>query len=209
MFNIVGYLCSRQLYRCFPSKVDVWSLHHQCTPAFLNCQDLFLYSQVCIFGNPNTSSKAYDVSRHLANCKGIDLVVRDAFNKFPDFFVQAFKIDVDSWKFSMLLLYILWDDWPIFMISGSNEQLHQELEYILLKSDCHSWWISKIQFDTLEERYAIKSRFKLGKKGQRNVWNASNYFSTILHESSMSFWVAKEIQGRHGVCEGRWEVWDE
>ena len=29
------------------------------------------------------------------------------FNKFQDFFVQAFKIIVDSWKFSMLLLYIL------------------------------------------------------------------------------------------------------
>ena len=45
---------------------------------------------------------------------------------------------VDSWKFSMLLLYILWDDWPTFMISGSNEQLQQELEYTLLKPDCHS-----------------------------------------------------------------------
>ena len=60
------------------------------------------------------------------------------FNKFPDFFLQAFKIVVDSWKFTMLLLYILWDDWPIFMISGSNEQLLQELEYTLLKPDCHS-----------------------------------------------------------------------
>ena len=30
----------------------------------------------------------------------------------------------------MLLLYILWDDWPIFMISGSNEQLQHELEYV-------------------------------------------------------------------------------
>ena len=47
--------------------------------------------------------------------------IRGAFNKFPDFFVQAFKSVVDSWKFSMLLLYILWDDWSIFMISGSNE----------------------------------------------------------------------------------------
>ena len=61
------------------------------------------------------------------------------------FFVQAFKIGVDSSKFSMLLLYILWDDWPIFMISGSNEQLQQQLEYTLLKPDCHSWWISKMQ----------------------------------------------------------------
>ena len=33
--------------------------------------------------------------------------VRGAFNKFPDYFVQAFKIVVDSWKFTMLLLYIL------------------------------------------------------------------------------------------------------
>ena len=48
---------------------------------------------------------------------------------FQTFFVWSFKIVVDSWKFSMLLLYILWDDWPIFMISRSNEQLLQELEY--------------------------------------------------------------------------------
>ena len=56
----------------------------------------------------------------------------------------------------MLLLYILWDDWPNFMISRSNEQLQQQLEYTLLKPDCHYWWISKMQSDTLEERYAIK-----------------------------------------------------
>ena len=40
------------------------------------------------------------------------------------------------------------------MISGSNEKLQQQLEYTLLKPDCHSWWISKIQSrrdDTLEK----------------------------------------------------------
>ena len=50
------------------------------------------------------------------------------------------------------------------MISGSNEQLQQQLEYTLLKPDSHSWW--KMQSgheDTLEERYAIKFCFKLGK----------------------------------------------
>ena len=51
---------------------------------------------------------------------------------FQTFFVQAFKIVVHSWRLSMLLLYILWDDWPIFMISRSNEQLQQELEYTLI-----------------------------------------------------------------------------
>ena len=59
--------------------------------------------------------------------------LRGEFNKVPDFFVQVFKIVVDSWKLSILLLYILLDDWPIFTISGSNE-----LEYTLLKPDCYS-----------------------------------------------------------------------
>ena len=49
----------------------------------------------------------------------------------------------------MLLLDISWDGWP-------NEQPQQELEYTLLKLDFYSWWISKMQSDTLEEQYAIK-----------------------------------------------------
>ena len=64
--------------------------------------------------------------------------IHGEFNKFPDYFVQAFKILVDSWNFSMLLLYILWDDWLIFIISRSNEQLQQQLEYTLLEPDYHS-----------------------------------------------------------------------
>ena len=62
----------------------------------------------------------------------------------------------------MLLLYILWDDWSNFlMISGSNEQLQQKVEYILLKPDSHSWWISKMQSgreDTLEELIAMPQK---------------------------------------------------
>ena len=50
------------------------------------------------------------------------------------------------------------------MISASNEQLQQQLEYAQLKPDCHSWWISKMQSDTLEEQYAIKFCFKHEKK---------------------------------------------
>ena len=114
-------------------------------------------------------------------------MIRGAFNKFPDFFVQAFKIVIDSWKFTMLLLYILWDDWPIFMISGSNEQLQQQLEYTLLKPDCHSWWISKIQSDTLEERYAIKFRFKLGKNATETTYGM---LQTAFRPSCMNWaWV--------------------
>ena len=90
------------------------------------------------------------------------ITIRGTFNKFPEFFVQEFQFARDSWKFCMLLLYILWDDTPISMISGSTEQLQQQLEYTLLMPDCHSWWISKMQSgrgDNLEEWYAIKFLF--------------------------------------------------
>ena len=56
------------------------------------------------------------------------------------------------------------------MSSASNEQLQQELEYTLLKPDCHSWWISKMQSGREEERYAIKFCFKLGKMPCDESW---------------------------------------
>ena len=40
------------------------------------------------------------------------------------------------------------------MISDSNEQVQLQLEYTLLKPDCHYWGISKVHSgseDTLEE----------------------------------------------------------
>ena len=45
------------------------------------------------------------------------------------FFVQAFKIVVDSSKFNRLLLYILWDDWPflrfqVILNSYSRNRIH-------------------------------------------------------------------------------------
>ena len=82
---------------------------------------------------------------------------------FQTFFIRAFKIVVDSWKFTMLLLYILWHDWPIFMISGSNQQLQQQLEYTLLSQLVNF----KNAIWSLEERYTIKLCFKLGKNAMR------------------------------------------
>ena len=122
---------------------------------------------------------------------------------FQTFFGQAFKIVVDSWKFTMLLPYILWDDWPIFMISGSNEQLQEELDYTLLKPDCHKWWISKMQSeheDTLEERYAIKFCFKLGK----NATETYGILHTAFGASCMNWtwvfeWHKRFQEGRESV----------
>ena len=43
------------------------------------------------------------------------------------------------------------------------------MEYTLLKPDRHSWWFSKIQSDTLEERYAINSVLNLEKMPQKRM----------------------------------------
>ena len=132
------------------------------------------------------------------------IYIRSAFNKFPDFFIQVFKIVVDSWKFSILLLYILWDDWPIFMMSASNEQLQQELEYTLLKPDCHSWWISKVHSDTLEERYAIKFCFKFGKNATETYEMLQNAFwPSCMNRASVFEWHKrfKEVNTPELICQ--------
>ena len=101
---------------------------------------------------------------------------------FLTFFVQAFKILANSWEFTMLLLCILWDGWSVNMISGSNEQLQQQLEYTLLKPDFYRWWIAKMQSDNLEERYAIKLCFKLGK----NATETYGMFQSAFRLSCMN-----------------------
>ena len=123
-----------------------------------------------------------------------------AYDKFPDFFVWAIKMVIDSWKFSMLLLYILWDDWPIFMISASNEQLQQQLEYTLLEPDYHSWWISKMQSDTLEERYAIKFCFRLGKNVTETYGMLQTAFgASCMNRASVFEWHKRFKEGTESV----------
>ena len=122
---------------------------------------------------------------------------------FQTFFELAFKIVLDSWKFSILLLYILWDDRPIFMISASNEQLQQQLEFTLLKPNCHSWWISKMQSgreDTLEERYAIKLCFKRGKNTTETYGMLQTAFgASSMNRASVFEWHTRFKEGRESV----------
>ena len=114
-----------------------------------------------------------------------------------------FIIGVDSWKFTMLLLYILWDDWPIFRISGSNQQLQQQLEYTLLKPDCHSWWISKMQSgceDTLKEQYIIKFCFKLGKNATEMYGMLQTAFwPSCMNQTSVFEWHKRFKEGTESV----------
>ena len=80
------------------------------------------------------------------------------------------------------------------MISGSNEQLQQQLEYTLLKPDCHSWWISKMQCDTLEEQYVMIFCFKLGKMQEKRM----ECFSLLLEHLA---WI--EHQFLSGIRDSR------
>ena len=149
--------------------------------------------------------QAQKITKHeMILAPGLQLTVRGVFNKFPDFFVQVFKIVVDSWKFTMLLLYFLWDDGPIFMISGSNEQLQQQLEYTLLKPDCCSWWISKMRSgrdDTLEERYAIKFCFELGKNDATETYGMlqTAFRPSCKNQASVLEWHKRFKEGRESV----------
>ena len=96
---------------------------------------------------------------------------------FQTFFIWVFKIVVD--------------DWPIFMISASNE-----LEYTLLKPGCHSWWISKMQSDVFEERYAIKLCFKLGKNATETYGMLQTAFRAFCNNrASVSEWHKRSLWG--------------
>ena len=152
MGTFAGRCCSVFLLLYFSQNLFISLLFKRLTSSLMFCYhpilaDLFfcLHSVICeefqvlIFTRSyslNCSdqrvTKILDVTFHVEESLRTDLSkhcqIRWASDKFPDFFR---KIVVDTWKFSMLLLYILWDNWPIFMISGSNEHLLQELEYTL------------------------------------------------------------------------------
>ena len=89
------------------------------------------------------------------------------------------------------------------MISASNEQLQQEFEYTLLKPDCHSWSISKMQSgreDTLEERYAIKLCFKLGKNATETYGMLQTAFRpSCINRASVFEWHKRFKEGTESV----------
>ena len=78
------------------------------------------------------------------------------------------------------------------MISASTEQLQQHLEYTLLKPDCHRRWITKMQSgreDILEERYAMKFCFKLGKNARETYGMLQTVFGlSCMNRESVFEW---------------------
>ena len=88
----------------------------------------------------------------------------------------------------------------IFMISASNKHLQQEFEYTYLKPDCHSWWISKMQSDTLGERYAIKVCFKVGKNATETYGMIKTAFGASCMNRALVFeWHKRFQEGRESV----------
>ena len=89
------------------------------------------------------------------------------------------------------------------MISGSNQQLQLELEYTLLKPDCDSRWISKMQserLDTLEEWYTIQFFFKLGKNATEMYGMLQTAFGlSCMNRASVFEWYRRIKEGRESV----------
>ena len=87
-----------------------------------------------------------------------------------------------------------------------NEQIQQQLEYTLLKPDCHSWWISKMQSDTLEGFYATKFCFKLGKKMPQKRMECFSllleHLAWIEHQSLSGIRDSRKIGSLWGMMRG-------
>ena len=77
------------------------------------------------------------------------------------------------------------------------------MEYTLQKPNCHSWWISKIQSgreDTLEERYAIKFCFKLGKNARETYEMLQTTFgASCINRAWVFEWHKRFKEGRESV----------
>ena len=70
----------------------------------------------------------------------------------------------------------------------------------LLKPDYHSWWISKMQSDTLEERYTIKFCFKLGKNATKTNWILQTAFRpSCMNRASVFEWHKRFKEGKESV----------
>ena len=76
-------------------------------------------------------------------------------------------------------------------------QLQQQLEYTLLKPDCHCWWISKMQSYSLEERYAIKLCFKLGRNDATETYGMlqTAFRPSCMNRESVFEWHKKFKEG--------------
>ena len=72
------------------------------------------------------------------------------------------------------------------------------------KSDCHSWWISKMpsgRQDTLDERYAIKFYFKPGKNDARETYGMlqTAFRPSCMNQESVFEWHKRFKEARESM----------
>ena len=106
-----------------------------------------------------------------------------------------------TWWWMMITIHLI--KWLTNFYDFTFKWTEQQLEYTLLKSDCHSWWISKMQSgheDTLEEQYAIKFCFKLGKNATETCGMLQTAFRpSCMNQASFFEWHKRFKEGRESV----------
>ena len=79
----------------------------------------------------------------------------------------------------------------------------EQLEYPLLKPDCHSWWVSKMQSgcgDTLEEWYVIEFCVKFGKNATETYGMLQTAFRpSCMNRASVFEWHKRFKEGRESA----------
>ena len=119
---------------------------------------------------------------------------------FQTFFVWAFKTIVDSWKFSILLLYIIYMRW---LTNFHDFSLKWTATAATGIHPTKAWWISKMppgRKDTLEAGYAIKLCFKLGKNATETyAMLQTTIEASCINRASVFEWHKRFKDGRVSV----------
>ena len=100
---------------------------------------------------------------------------------------------------------MLWDDWPISMISGSSRQLQQELEYTLLKPDCYSWLIKKYNLDVRKSDMQWNCVLNLEKISQKRMECFRllfDHLAWIEHQFSSGIGNSRKVGSLWGMMRG-------
>ena len=104
------------------------------------------------------------------------LYIRGAFNRFPEFFIQAFKVVVDSSKFTVIAIHVVrWlanvynfrFKWTATAAIGINPNKAWLSQLVHFKYAIWTW-------GHFRRRTCNKILFQTWEKCQKNVWNASD-----------------------------------
>ena len=135
-----------------------------------------------------------------------------AFNMFPDFFCTG----ILNCRRLLRIQYVI----AIHLMRWQTNSYDFTFKWtatagIEIHPDCHSWWISKMQSgreDTLEERYAIKFCFKLGKNATETYGMLQTAFwPSCMNRAWVFEWHKRFKESRESVrederCGGNKEV---